>query len=211
MAATSSIANRLPKEQKAEEVEASDPLDRAARELEGLFTDIQASCRAKWTLEAKRLQEEQRAQEMEHLLRQHEQDAQALAAFLQEHQYAGVNARRQRLLQFKYPLHSAVKLGDTKTIRLLLQAGADPALRNSLSETPQELAARLHSGDEGLRRGIQAALATGRAVTRPAPLTRPAGQCQDAPTEVYRREKRSAVASALHGLSVFSQELLTWG
>jgi len=50
-------------------------------------------------------------------------------------------------------LHVAAKTGNERIIRLLLQKGADPALRNEEGETPIEIATRFgHSGAEALMR-----------------------------------------------------------
>lgn len=97
--------------------------------------------------EERKVADEQRKQAMEmqeELARvATEADAAALSKFLEKHRYTGANAKRTRLLKSKYPLHTAVKLRDTNMIRVLLAAQADRTLRNSLGETPSELAARL--------------------------------------------------------------------
>merc|ERR1711879_285487 len=62
---------------------------------------------------------------------QAEADSAALQSFLSKHRFSGPNAKRTSLLKHKYPLHTAVKLGDASMIRVLLGAQAEPALKNS--------------------------------------------------------------------------------
>jgi hypothetical protein len=64
-----------------------------------------------------------------------------LGAFLKEHCYAGVNAKRSNFVRkSKYPLHSAVKHKDAEMVRILCASGADPALKNSSGQTPVQFA-----------------------------------------------------------------------
>jgi hypothetical protein len=78
-------------------------------------------------------------------LRQVQQAKEWVGTFLQRHGYVGVNAKRTRLFKSKYPLHTAVKLGGSgDTVRLLLWAMADPALRDSSGLTPLQLAEKIN-------------------------------------------------------------------
>jgi hypothetical protein len=98
--------------------------------------------------EAQREAEERRErEELEKATREAEQksmEREKVKKFLLEHGYLGVNAKRTKMLKAKYPLHTAVKLGDPEMISLLLSCGADSALKNSASETPKQLAQKLN-------------------------------------------------------------------
>eukprot|EP00928_Gymnodinium_smaydae_P018572 TRINITY_DN17072_c0_g1_i2.p1 TRINITY_DN17072_c0_g1~~TRINITY_DN17072_c0_g1_i2.p1 ORF type:complete len:295 (-),score=56.92 TRINITY_DN17072_c0_g1_i2:146-1030(-) len=65
--------------------------------------------------------------------------------FLRRHGYASVNSKRTRLFKSKYALHTAVKQNSEEVVRLLLWAGADPALRNSSGLTPRQLAEKCNT------------------------------------------------------------------
>eukprot|EP00928_Gymnodinium_smaydae_P074918 TRINITY_DN57933_c0_g1_i1.p1 TRINITY_DN57933_c0_g1~~TRINITY_DN57933_c0_g1_i1.p1 ORF type:complete len:257 (+),score=52.11 TRINITY_DN57933_c0_g1_i1:66-836(+) len=68
-----------------------------------------------------------------------------LQDFLKLHGFKGVNVKRTKLFQGKYPLHSAVKRNDASMVKLLLKFGADPTLTNSSGATPAALARRLQT------------------------------------------------------------------
>lgn len=104
-----------------------------------------------------RRKKEQAVEEEEHRAKA-EADEAALATFLEEHKYTGVNAKRKNMFKFKYPLHTAVKLRDMNIVRVLMAARADATLRNSFGETPAELAVRLFKGDEHTCTLVQQAL-----------------------------------------------------
>jgi len=63
-----------------------------------------------------------------------------LSSFLTANGFTHVNARRTRMLRWKYPLHTAVKQRDAELVELLLKAKADPTLKNSAGVTPMQLA-----------------------------------------------------------------------
>jgi len=77
-----------------------------------------------------------------------------LEAFLAKNGFDGVSNKRRRTLRTSmYPLHLAAEKGDARLIDLLLEAGADRLLTDSLGRTPQEVAAKKNrkgSHDEAL-------------------------------------------------------------
>lgn len=64
--------------------------------------------------------------------------------FLVDHEYLGVNSKRTKMMKTKYPLHTAVKLGDQEMVLLLLSCEANPNLKNSAGQTPKQLAIKLN-------------------------------------------------------------------
>jgi len=87
-----------------------------------------------------------------------EQDAaerkQIVDEFLAKNGFDGVSNKRRRTLRPSiYPLHLAAEKGDAKLIRLLLEAGADRLLTDSLNRTPEAVARKTNrkgSHDEAL-------------------------------------------------------------
>lgn len=113
---------------------------RQREEAERLQYELEAHVAAE--TERKRREEELLAEaraEQERLVKA-QNDDEKLKEFLATRKYAGVNDRRKSMLKSKYPLHSAVKDNDPDLVRILLQAGADPSLRNSKGKTPRQLA-----------------------------------------------------------------------
>jgi len=77
--------------------------------------------------------------------RQREADEQKqLQAFLKEHGFTAVNGKRTRMMKSKYPLHSAAKHKDADMVRVLLNSGANPALKSSAGLTAQQLALKIN-------------------------------------------------------------------
>lgn len=110
--------------------------------------------------EADTLEEERKAaaEQREEARLAKEADGRALEKFLGSHGYTGANVKRKKMMKTKYPLHTAVKCKDTDIIRLLLEAQADPELKNSAGETPFQLAARLFKKDTDACTIVQQAL-----------------------------------------------------
>lgn len=68
-------------------------------------------------------------------------DRATVADWLKRRGFSTVLSRRRSLVfGSTFPLHAAVKENDAEMIRLLVQAGADPALKNSSGQTPLRLA-----------------------------------------------------------------------
>mmetsp|Transcript_31510 Transcript_31510/g.57917 ORF Transcript_31510/g.57917 Transcript_31510/m.57917 type:complete len:234 (-) Transcript_31510:259-960(-) len=90
-------------------------------------------------------QEEQKrkaalAQELKRA-REELEDADKLNAFLASKGYReDVNSKRKTFRKYYYPLHDAVTAQDSDLVRILLKAGADPALRSSSGKTALERA-----------------------------------------------------------------------
>mmetsp|Transcript_94360 Transcript_94360/g.147469 ORF Transcript_94360/g.147469 Transcript_94360/m.147469 type:complete len:237 (-) Transcript_94360:14-724(-) len=61
-------------------------------------------------------------------------------AFLAEHKFSTITAKRRRWLNASYPLHVAVERRDAEMVALLLKAGADPSKQDSFGRTPKQLA-----------------------------------------------------------------------
>jgi hypothetical protein len=70
----------------------------------------------------------------------------AVATFLGQQGFVGVNARRKSTKQSTFPLHVAAERGDFRLASFLLEEGADPALRNSSGQTPAEVALQRDRG-----------------------------------------------------------------
>lgn len=65
---------------------------------------------------------------------------QKVAAFLSEHNFSGVNARRGWLWSYTYPLHCAAKHCDVKMVRLLLESKAERRQKDSEGRTAKGVA-----------------------------------------------------------------------
>jgi len=88
---------------------------------------------------------EESRQKEELAARQREADEQKqLQAFLKEHGFTAVNGKRTRMMKSKYPLHSAAKHNDADMVRVLLNSGANPALKSSAGLTAQQLALKIN-------------------------------------------------------------------
>merc|ERR1711972_399621 len=70
-----------------------------------------------------------------------------IKAFLQEHGFSGVTAKRRKLFRATYPLHVAAELGEDRIVALLLEEGADPTQKNSSGQTPAQVAQKRNSKD----------------------------------------------------------------
>jgi hypothetical protein len=88
-----------------------------------------------------------------------------VAAFLKEHAFTGVNAKKTKMFRSKYPLHAAVETCDADMVRLLVSSGADPALKNSSGKTPIQLAQSSNKKDSHTR--VLQALGVGSPVHPP--------------------------------------------
>jgi len=64
----------------------------------------------------------------------------AVATFLAQQGFTGVNAKRRSTKQGTFPLHVAAERGDRRLVWHLLEEGADPSLRNCSGQTPAEVA-----------------------------------------------------------------------
>lgn len=105
-------------------------LDREREEAEAARNDHQ------------RQLEEASQKRLQHL--EQKQDKEKLAVFLKSHGYAAADVKRKvKLFGYKYPLHSAVKANDAEMVRILMDAGADPAAKNSSGQTPREFATKV--------------------------------------------------------------------
>jgi hypothetical protein len=84
-------------------------------------------------------------------------DKAKVARFLKANGFSrGVNTRRSHLLRVSYPLHSAVQQKDLESVRLLLEARASPASKNSAGRTPLQLAEKIpeDKGNAQVRLGM---------------------------------------------------------
>eukprot|EP00747_Dinoflagellata_sp_TGD_P215604 gnl/TRDRNA2_/TRDRNA2_88283_c0_seq1.p1 gnl/TRDRNA2_/TRDRNA2_88283_c0~~gnl/TRDRNA2_/TRDRNA2_88283_c0_seq1.p1 ORF type:complete len:256 (+),score=76.84 gnl/TRDRNA2_/TRDRNA2_88283_c0_seq1:84-851(+) len=63
-----------------------------------------------------------------------------IQSFLKANGFAGVDAKKKSMLSTSYPLHKAVKENDAEMVQLLIDAGANPAQKNSSGQTPRALA-----------------------------------------------------------------------
>merc|ERR1712048_592414 len=70
--------------------------------------------------------------------------------FLERHGYASVSTKRKaKFGRYKFALHTAVK-HDPEIVPLMLDAGADPAHKNSAGKTPYEYAKQIKSSAEAV-------------------------------------------------------------
>lgn len=63
-------------------------------------------------------------------------DKEKVDTFLKTNGYTDVNTKKTKMFASSYPLHSAVKANDADMVQLLLQAHADPGLKDSSKLTP---------------------------------------------------------------------------
>jgi len=94
-------------------------------------------------LEAQRIEKERLAAQ-----ERARKDQEQLQSWLQKNKYAGVNAKKTKLMLTRYPLHEAVYQKDATALRLLLRFGADPAAKNTSGKTAQELANSTKASEE---------------------------------------------------------------
>merc|ERR1712224_913262 len=78
--------------------------------------------------------EEARRQDEARKLRQSK-----VAAFLKTKGFASVTAPKKSLLKTTYAIHAAAEAGDTEMVQFLIEAGADPAQKNSGGKTAAEV------------------------------------------------------------------------
>merc|ERR1711874_266827 len=72
-----------------------------------------------------------------------EKQQERLNAFFAAHGFAGVNARKKKLLKSYYPLHLAVEQNNIEIVRLLIAARANMSLKNSAGRPPLQMASRI--------------------------------------------------------------------
>mmetsp|Transcript_42756 Transcript_42756/g.118050 ORF Transcript_42756/g.118050 Transcript_42756/m.118050 type:complete len:488 (+) Transcript_42756:78-1541(+) len=107
---------------------------------------IMASMRRELTQNAKAPKERsssQRREVMYDLETSPSAAAENLKIFLKANGFSGVNSKRSRLTSTVYPIHVAAAKGDADMLRLLLDAGADPAQKNSGGLTAEQVAKKL--------------------------------------------------------------------
>merc|ERR1719265_942336 len=68
-----------------------------------------------------------------------------LNAFLQQHNYTGVNTKRSTKWKSKYALHTAVKNKDEDMVRILLANGAKASVADSYGVQPIQLAQQMNT------------------------------------------------------------------
>merc|ERR1712107_954062 len=88
-----------------------------------------------------------------------------LDAWMKQRNFDGVNEIRKSRMKAKFPLHSAVKVKDVETIKLLLRFNADPSNMDSNGLTAQQVAER-NNKDGSLNNIIQALTSGGAGVGR---------------------------------------------
>lgn len=86
-------------------------------------------------------------------------DAAKVKAFLAAKGFDDVNSKRYKKLTLDYPLHSAVKNNDPEAVRCLVEARADPSLKNSRGQEPLNMA--LRSDTRGSHAAVVSALGGG--------------------------------------------------
>lgn len=79
-----------------------------------------------------------------------------LDSWLKTNELSGANSKKGSLMSKAYPLHIAVMQRDARIVHLLLRFGADHKLKNSLMQTPRQLA--LKKNKEGSYDRVLAAL-----------------------------------------------------
>ncbi|CAE7191348.1 iga [Symbiodinium natans] len=60
-------------------------------------------------------------------------------AWLKKQGFSGINTVKKSFFSSTYPLHKAAEVGNAKMVKLLLEQGANPALKNSAGKTAQEV------------------------------------------------------------------------
>mmetsp|Transcript_36163 Transcript_36163/g.65594 ORF Transcript_36163/g.65594 Transcript_36163/m.65594 type:complete len:170 (+) Transcript_36163:3-512(+) len=74
-------------------------------------------------------------------------DDELLRAFLAEHGFSSINAKRRKMIWTSCPLHVAAERKDAKMVGLLLRKGADPALKNSFGRTAAQVAEKMNKNE----------------------------------------------------------------
>ncbi|CAE8590730.1 unnamed protein product, partial [Polarella glacialis] len=76
------------------------------------------------------------------LAERQERDA-AVAAFLKQNGFSGVNTAKKSMMSSTYPLIKAAELGNEKLVAMLIKSGADVTLKNSSGKTAAEVAQKM--------------------------------------------------------------------
>jgi len=138
----------MRREQERKEAEQRREAEEARRREQEAFRQRMANeasaaeaARKKQEKEEEDARQEKERLEQEERTRKEKDDSEKLLSFLASKGYGeDVNAKRKTLRKHYYPLHDAVAAHDAELIRVLLAAGADPAVRSSSGKTPLERA-----------------------------------------------------------------------
>jgi len=134
--ASSSSSFARSQRQKLKSLEEQRLEEEKRREAERIQKDQRMAARVAAILEERRQEEELRIKR--------DKDAKQLEAFLLKHNYVAVNSKTKKEVRkwgkYDYPLHKAVKLSDEQLVRILLEFGASPEVKNSSSKTPLDKA-----------------------------------------------------------------------
>lgn len=126
-----------------EEAEQQARLEQELIEREAAEAETLRKAEEERRLSAQAAEELKQKQEAEARQQEAEEQKQ-LKAFLKAHGFTGANFKRTRMMKSKYPLHSAVKHKEANMVSILIKNGADPALKSSAGDTPQQLATKLN-------------------------------------------------------------------
>jgi len=127
-------------EEKAARERAEAEARRVLAERERQAEEARRAQELKRAEEARRREAEEAARRTEEERVAQEKRKAAVAAFLKEYGFTGVNAPRKKLMKTNYALHKAAKLGDTQLVEMLILEGADTKQKDSRGKTPAQVA-----------------------------------------------------------------------
>eukprot|EP00439_Symbiodinium_sp_Y106_P085757 s465_g29.t2 len=146
------LAKRVAEEQavKDEEDRRRKAEEEAAKEAEAQRARLEAEQREKEAKEAAEAekaaaeQAEKKRQEERSELAQHKNE---VMAWIKKQGFTGINNAKKSFFSSTYPLHKAAEVGNAKMVKLLLEQGANPALKNSAGKTAQEVVLQKKKGE----------------------------------------------------------------
>ncbi|CAE7228830.1 VAC14, partial [Symbiodinium sp. CCMP2456] len=99
---------------------------------------------AKEAAEAEKAAAEQAEKTRQEELAQHKNE---VMAWIKKQGFTGINNAKKSFFSSTYPLHKAAEVGNAKMVKLLLEQGANPALKNSAGKTAQEVVLQKKKGE----------------------------------------------------------------
>jgi len=130
------LQRKRAEEEARRQKEAQEKAARERAEAEARRVQAERERQARQAEEARRAEERR---EEEERVAQEKRKA-AVAAFMKEYGFTGVNAPRKKMMKTNYALHKAAKLGDAQLVEMLILEGADTKQKDSRGKTPAQVA-----------------------------------------------------------------------